>query len=262
MSNIILQERAQSGFPLSIGTGLALETIMKPTQAVFDDTRVIPDNPDKTQYTDYLINVSTLARNLISSIKSVDLPKCSTRQITETLMEEIDYLKTLFHMQEMRLHLYSHSYAYAHSNYKDKLRVVSTDQQRHNFNLLEACVKAAKQDKTVLSFSKDVSLQDKPSALIITHVPFDLLSYGKFKRLDLLESHTGVIKTRKDWNSKYFKFGEKDMSFLPFMEFLLVTFGDNVMIKPGPTKEREKLYSDLLKKKVHPLMTEMSLLLK
>lgn len=260
--NQILQERPQSGFPVSIATGLALETIFEPTQQVFDETRVVPDRPDPSLYTDYLFNVSTIARNIITSVPYAELAKCSTKDVTHTFLEEIDYLHTLFQMQDKRLHLYVNSYAFARQTYPEKMRKATTQQQIHSFDLVEACVKEAKKQTGMLSFAKDISVGGGSSTLLLSHVPWDLLSYGKFKRLDLLESHTGVIKTRKDWNSKYYRIPNKDMSFLPFWEYLLATFGDGVMFKPSPMKERLELYEAMLKKKVHPLMTEMQSIMK
>lgn len=259
--NPIITQRPQSGFPVSIATGLALETIFEPTQEVYDPARVVPDKPDPNLYTDYLFNISTLARNLITSVPYSQLLSCSSKDITETLIEEIDYLKTLFQMHDKRLHFYISSYAYAKQTYPDKLRKATTQQQIYSYSLVEDCIKVAKKLPTTLTFSKDISLPQGPSTLLLSHVPWDLLSYSKFKRLDLLESHTGIIKTRKDWNSKYYKVPDKDMSFLPFMEYLLTTFGDHVMFKPAPLKERIELYSSLLKKKVHPLMSEVALLM-
>lgn len=260
--NPILQERPQSGFPLSIATGLALETIFEPSQQVYDETRITPDKPDPNLYTDYLFNVSTIARNIITSVPYAELSKCSTKDITHTFLEEIDYLKTLFQMQDKRLHLYVNSYAYAKQTYPDKLRKASTQQQIQSYELVRSCIKEAKKLSGILTFSKDIYLESKSSTLLLSHVPWDLLSYGKFRRLDLLESHTGIIKTRKDWNTKYYRIPNKDMSFLPFMEYLLVTLGDSVMFKPAPIKERLELCDALLKKKVHPLMTEIQLILK
>lgn len=256
----LLQERPQSGFPVSIGTGLALETVFEPTQDVFDAARAVPDRPEATRYTDYLFNVATVLRNLLTSIPYKDLRRCHPVDVISTMMEEVDYLKTLFSMEDKRLHFYINSYAFVQQNYKDRLRTATTEQQIYSHQLAEQCIKHFKKTEPVLLFSKDVHLESSSSALVLTHVPWDLLSHHRFRRLDLLESHTGVIKTRKDWNTKYFKFAAKDMGFLPFMEYLLTTFGDNVMFKPKSVKDREALYESLLKKRVHPLMSELSLM--
>lgn len=259
--NPILQQRPQSGFPISIATGLALETIFEPTQQVFDDTRIVPNKPDPTLYTDYLFNVSTLARNIITSVSFKDLETCTVKDVVTTLVEEMDYLKTLFQMQDKQLHFYINSYAYVHQTYPTKLRKATTDQQVFSYKLVEECIKHVKKANMAINFSKDIYLDKTSTTLLLTHVPWDLLSYGRFRRLDLLESHTGVIKTRKDWNTKYFKVPDKDMSFLPFVEYFLTTFGDNVMFKPSSIKDRLELYDTMLKKKVHPLMSEVTMLL-
>lgn len=71
------------------------------------------------------------------------------------------------------------------------------------------------------------------TALIITHIPYDLLNYKHFKRLILIESMTGKIKYRDQWGSKYHPIGNKSLEQLPFTEKLLWIFGDkDGIIKP------------------------------
>lgn len=259
MSNTILDNRAMSGFPLSIGTGLALETIFSPIKAVYDEAREAPPKADLSRYTDHLINVSTLLRNLISTLKYDELLKLTSSAVFDCLLEEIDFLQNFYQMHGIPLKFYVHSYQYPKSTYPDKLRLASSDHQKHVAEVTDYCLSRIKKEDNTLHFTKNLSISKDSSCLVLTHVPWDLLSYDNFNNLELLESHTGVIKTRKDWNTKYFKLQEKDMSFLPFMEYLLVTFGDNVMFKPAPLKERVALYETLQKKRVHPLMSELSI---
>lgn len=259
MSNQILDNRAMSGFPVSIATGLALETIFTPIKEVFDEAREAPPKANLKNYTDYLINVSTLLRNLVTSVKYEELVKLSNKDIFNCLLEEIEFLHNFFQMHSLPLKFYIHSYQYPKKTYADKLRLASSDQQKHHADINDYCLSKIQREDDTLQFSKSISLSKDSSCLLLTHVPWDLLSYDNFQNLELLESHTGVIKTRKDWNTKYFKLPEKDMSFLPFMEYLLTTFGDSVMFKPGPMKDRVTLYETLLKKRVHPLMSELSM---
>lgn len=257
----LLANRPVSGFPVSIGTGLALETIFDPIQEVYDQARQVPDKPPPQTYTDYLVNLSTVARNLINAVPTKDLDFIKVSDFLDVFLEEVGYLTTLFQMHGLPVQFYVHSYAYPRHTYKDKLRVAATALQQKQFSISEKCLKSVKDTNDVLYFDKSVKTYKDSSTLILTHVPWDLLSFSNFKRLDLLESHTGVIKTRSQFNTKYFKFGDKDMSFLPFMEYLLTTFGDHVMFKPSSLKDREKLYDAMVKKRVHPLMTELSLIM-
>lgn len=254
-----LSERPQSGFPVSIGTGLALESILDPVQDVIDESRVVPSKVSYDTYNLYLFNISTLLRNLIQSIPYKELILHSQKSILETLLEEIDYLATLFGVHSLNASFYVNTYAYPIKTYPDKLRLATTDQQKHIHSITESCLKHFRFQNDVQHFSKDIKYERESKALLMSHIPWDLLSHGNFHKLDLIESHTGVIKSRKDWNTKYHKLQDRDMSFLPFMEYLLTTFGDSSMFKPAKLEDRVNLYESMKKKGVHPLMSEMSM---
>ena len=61
-------------------------------------------------------------------------------------------------------------------------------------------------------------------SLIITHYPLDLLSYPKFRQLDLLESHTGIVKSRSQWITKLSK--NSNYQNLPFNILMIQLLGD------------------------------------
>lgn len=255
----IMDSRSMSGFPLSIGTGLALETLFNPIKEVVDPSRVVPKKADLSLYTDYVFNMSTILRNFLSAVPYKDLVTVPKQTVLNTFLDEVEFLTHFFGMNSLKVNFYVHTYDYPKKTYPDKLRLASSDQQKYLQELTDFCLMGLRKHDDVQHFTKDVSYGNESSALIVTHVPWDLLSYGKFRRLDLLESHTGLVKTRKDWNTKYFKIPDKDMSFLPFFEFLLTTFGDHVMFRPAPLKERLEVYEAMVKKKVHPLMSELTL---
>lgn len=257
--NDLIESRETSGFPLSIGTGLALETLFTPIEPVVDETRVVENIPDLSVYTLYIFNVSTLLRNILSSFKSPEIVGVRNSVFLEILKEEIAFLKGFFEQNNVPIAFYINDYSYFKKAYEQKLRKVTTDKQLRLDDIVSYCLKSLSSDPTIKKFNKDINYGKEHTALVMTHVPADLLSYGNFAKLDLLESHTGLIKTRKDWNSKYYPMPNKDMSFLPFMEYLLVTFGDKTMFSPAPIKERENLYNAMLKKGVNPLTSELSM---
>lgn len=257
-----LANRPTSGFPLSIATSLALETLFTPIQDVYDPSREVHNLTDLSTYSLYLFNVATLLRNIIQSVSYQELATIPRNDVRDALLEEIEFLSQFFESNNVPLTFYLHTYTYVKQTYGqgNKLRKSTTDKQLFIDALTTYCLDHVRKQDDVTVFHKDLRFKAEDSVLVFTHVPFDLLSYGNFLRLDLLESHTGLIKTRKDWNTKYFKLpGERDMSFLPFMEYLLTTFGDHVMFTPAPLKERLELYESLKKKHVHPLMSELSL---
>lgn len=255
-----LIERPQSGFPLSIGTSLSLETIFTAIQPVIDESRVVKNIPDLSVYSLYVFNISTLLRNLINSIKYSDLVIIPKKDIYETLLEEIEFLSTIFQNNNLNIRFYVHNYQYVKDTYEkeSKLRKSSTDKQLFIDGINEYCLDKLRKEDEVDYFHKDIHYSKEDTVLLFTHIPFDLLSYHNFLKLDLLESHTGTVKSRKDWWSKYYPIPNYDMSFLPFMEYLLSIFGDGVMFKPSSLKERIDLYEVLKRKKVHPLMSEIS----
>lgn len=252
--------RPFSGFPVSIATGLALETLFTPIQAVVDETRVVENLADLSTYNLYIFNTSTLLRNLVNSLPGKELFLIAKKDIYDALLEEIEFLTNFFASNNLDVKFYTHTYKYVKDNYPDKLRKTTTDKQLYIDSINSYCLDRLRKQDDVTVFHKNISFQKEDRALLFTHVPFDLISYPNFSKLDLLESHTGKIKSRKDWWSKYYPLpGDRDMSFLPFMEYLLTVFGDHVMFTPAPLKERVELFESMKKKGVNPLTTELAL---
>lgn len=249
-----------SSFPVSIPTGLALETLFTPIIDSIDPERTVNNLPDLSVYTLYAFNVSTLMRNILSTFTAEQIANVPLEPFYEILSDEVEFLKGFFDNNNVRIEFYINTYSYFKKAYPDNLRKANSDKQKRLDTITNYCLNKAKQNLPITSFSKDVYYEKSDRVLIFTHVPADLLSYGRFTVMDLLESHTGKIKTRKEWNSKYFPIPNKDMSILPFMEYLLVTFGDKVMFAPESLKKREEVYESLKKRNVNPLTTEGAML--
>lgn len=257
--NPLQNKQSTTSFPVSTPTGLSLETLFTPILPQIDETRTVENLPDLSVYSLYAFNISTLARNLINSFKYEDIAGVKNKFIYELLEAEIFFLSSFFQENNVPITFYINSYSYFTNAHKDKIRTPTTDQQHRINDITTYCLSEAKRLDNVQSFSKDIKFGKEHSVLVFTHIPADLLSYNNFTTLHLLESHTGLIKTRKDWNSKYFPIPNKDMSILPFMEYLLTTFGDRVMFKPSPLKQRTELYDSMVKKGVTPLTSEFSM---
>jgi hypothetical protein len=255
-----IQNRAMSGFPVSIGTGLALQTVFTPTQDLYDETREAPEMIDVTKYETVVFNVETLFRNLLSSIKG-DISNLKVKDLYSTLVEEIEFLKLFTTQAKVKCKFYNNSYSYAKRTYasKNKIRIPTTAKQSYVANLKDLVFTFLRFNKDVVHHDKFVTPATKETALIFTHMPWDLLSFRSYHSLDLLESHTGVIKPRSVWNTKYLPIPNKDMSFIPFDEYLLVTFGDHVLFHPDDLKKRQDVYSQLVRLKVNPLTTTIGL---
>lgn len=253
----------RSGFPLSIGTGLALETLFKPTLPVIDPERLVPEALNRDRYNLFLVNINTLIRNLLNAIETDDyIRDISADKLLEILIEEYNFIKEMSAYENIRIQFYINSYHFAKQAYgsvKNKLRVPITPKQIWTAHMTDHCLAHFKKDSDVKYFTAYIKGEKDDDAVILTHTPWDLLGYKKFNSLELLESHTGIIKDRSKWNSKYYPVPGEDMSFLPFMEYLLTVFGDHVMFSPDGVKKRQDLLKQLKLKRVHPLMSEVSL---
>lgn len=256
-----LESRSMSGFPVSIGTGLALETIFNPTQEVVDEGRDFKKLSDPNYYDLYAINVATLVRNMLSSIEdSKSIAKIKLPEFYECIEEEIDLITIMFGEKNLKVVFYINSYQYYKRLYPRSMRIASTEKQIKEDTVIKyVCDKISSNDKDVKSFNHLISFDKANKTLLLSHYPVDLLSHTKFRTLDLLESHTGKIKTRKDYNTKYYPIPREDMSSLPFFEYLLVVFGDKVMFRPDGIKRRQDVMEQLRKLNVTPLTSEISL---
>jgi hypothetical protein len=248
-----LSTRTQSGFPVSIGTGLALESLLDPVMVVFDEGREIPVKVKTEDYNVILVNTSTLLRNIISSISPEASTTVKHKDYLEVLQEEIQYLNDLFVMNDLEPVFYVNTYDYVKKVYpKEKLRVATTLKQLQLEMILNYCLTELQKSPSIRKYTNKVHTDMSHKALIMTHIPWDLLGYKEFLKLDLLESHTGLLKTRKDWYTKYHKLPNRDMSILPFTQELLSIMGDSVMFHPDPLKKRTEVYDTLVAKRVHP----------
>lgn len=257
----LLQNRAVSGFPVSIGTGLALESIIQPVQESVNETPLDATTVDnnRRKYDLFIFNVNTLFRNILNTFKFQEISGIRPTLLAQLLIEEITFISEFFEAHGMTTGFYVNNYDYFIRTYKENLRKSTTERQlRIDYITDQAIKEAIKHFPNIRQFTKEVKYT-ATNALILTHVPADLLSHPGYTSLDLLESHTGLIKSRRLWNTKYFKVPDKDMSFLPFTEYLLTIFGDSVMFKPQALAKRLEVYEHMVKKGVNPLTSELSL---
>ncbi len=244
-----LASRSMSAFPLSIGTSLALESLFKGRQDPYDPQREIPKIDNIDDYKLILINVNTLIRNIVGSVDYKLAEFLTEREIIIALRQEIlTIIDILIHEGEDKIkpYFYSRNYSLIKKTFF-KAKVVkfnepTTAKQIIAGNQITKTLKILKEDSE-FSFIHWVglSLIDRinTSAIMISHIPYDLLSWNKFNKLDLLESHTGILKTRKDFYTKYANSKKVDLSHIPFQRRLLAILGDNTMFKPFPQAARQ-----------------------
>ncbi len=195
-------------------------------------------------YQAFYINLLTLFRNLVSSIDKSVFLSARVDDLAMILESEIEVIESLCQVEGLGLikpYFYTCSYhSLVKIDERIKLREDHTEWQK---TFKQTYLKVAEW----LLKRHDISLSDTqlevkaPRALIMTHIPYDLLNYKSFKQLDLLASNTGKLKPRPLWNTKYYPLVNQDMSHLPFHKLLLLLFGDKVLIHPSPIQLRRML---------------------
>lgn len=261
-----LASRAISAFPVSVGTSLSLESLFSPRLKPYDPDREIPQHVAVADYQEIYINLSTLFRNIIGSITREAFFSATAFDIKETLISEIDVINSLFQNEGSGLC----RPVYYHCTYKGlqsklpnaiRLRQDKTDGQKFYRHKHDEVMKLLfKSTDEHFEFDYDIKPKQRTSAMIITHYPYDLLSYTRFSKLDLLESNTGKLKQRHQWSSKYYPVGDSDLSNLPFLRKLLLVFGDRVLIQPSDMKLRRLILEIAEKRRWTALTTESKMI--
>ena len=254
-----VSERTISAFPLSVGTSLALESLFSGSLAPIDPERqIVHVNPNR--YQEIWINLSTLFRNVVQACSKEAVQRTSVQEYVDTLLLEIQVINTVFAEQSSCIPMFYHmTYPRVESKAKSKkiiLRDPKTDLQRkYHYNHDTTIDRLYKLTDSIRLFKDTIIPPHRTDALILTHLPYDLLSRPKFNSLALLESHTGLVKDRTLWASKLYPLPETDMSHLPFNELSLFIFGDKVQISPSVIKLRRLVYECSLKRHWNPLTT-------
>lgn len=261
----LIDVREMSGFPVSIGTGLALESLFPPVMDVIDKDRIVPKIKDIGRYDAVIFNVETLVRNLLSSIPSDYIRRFNKEEFLTTLIDDMTFISSYMKSQNIAVGFYIAEHRQLKKDNADRLRISTSEKMIYEDSIRKYCldnVSYRPNTPPVNIFSGDIHIQGISSVLMVTHIPADLLSYKHFAVLDLLESHTGVVKTRREFNSKYFKVPGSEMNSFPFFKEGLLVFGDRVMFKPRGLKDRVYFYDYLLSKNLNPLSSGEGIRLK
>lgn len=242
-----LHQRTTSGFPLSIATGMAMETLFAPRQVVFDPVRVPPPRIVISQYQEIWINVLTLIRNAYNACDQRLIKDIDPNDVVEIITQEMELITDLLKNEGKgftKAFFYFNEYGrlFKKDDKVFKRREDRTELQKHARSVYEKTkFILSRYNKDIVNFNLDIKSSGGDNSLIFTHIPADLLSYRNFGNINLLESHTGKLKTRLEWNTKFHSCGESDMGRLPFCRQLLSIFGDNTLITPIPLKARREV---------------------
>lgn len=196
------------------------------------------ENGDFTEYEGYTvaINVATVTRNVINAFKGTEA------ELLSTLPEQLDMTMTLLYNTFRSL--YNMSVIYYRCSYSDTrygtlgVKLKETPRRKMNQSLIDAGLKNLEEGKLPnqinLTIDGSVSGPDEvlPEKLcIVTHYAQDLLNHRQFDELVLIESHTGAVKTPKEFNTKL-SLNPEQKKLIPFGKFAQRVFGDGTLYGP------------------------------
>lgn len=202
---------------LSIGTDLAFETLTSN-----EDASVKP-----VQFDELWINIRTLIRNTSSAMRK----ELRTEQnILDNVLSDIEILSNTDDAwgSSRKIVLYNTTAKYVKTMvpYGD-VKIPNTVKQKAARDLEYGVLNRIKELKVPMVESDTKFGNPAAKALLITHLPTDLLSRYGFADVSLLESHTGVIKTFPEWTTKILTTANrKYASNLPFNKLTLTVMGD------------------------------------
>lgn len=239
MNTSAVSERVLGQYPLSIATSLAIEGAMG----------IHPDKPDQTEkllpnYQVVWVNLKTIFRNLYNAIDRDAVQDVKPQDLIDAFTSEIDQLKNVISVEtasKTDVVLYVSDYAGMDQKYRHAiLRGDQTPLQQRYSKLMVAVigqyVKTHPHD--VKMYTLKLTDSEPRKALILTHYAFDLFA-PRMPQLSLLESHTGTIKDKFKWYTKYLN--GRELVNIPFREDLIQVFGDNEHFRPMKPSIRKQI---------------------
>lgn len=237
MINTAVSDRVLGQYPISMATSLAIE-----------GTRGIhPDRPSKdvlAKYEVLWVNLKTLFRNLYNAVARDSVLGVHPQSFAEAMVQEMDQLDRLIAAEsngKTSVVFYLCDYFGIEIQYRHALvrgdttplQSAYTKAMHETLRILLPMVK-----DHIKLYKLHITDTENRKALMLTHYPFDLTTKS-FAHLSLLESHTGTIKDKNLW---YTKFNNgKDLSVIPFNLGFLQIFGDAEHFRPQSITMRKAL---------------------
>lgn len=237
---------------ISMGTSLAIEGAF-----LFGEHQDKPGEPAGLKFQSLWINLRTIIRNSVNGFNATQLDNIRGIDVYEAVKSDIEGIRTHvgIHNPDCAVELYLCTYegiskAWPNVNFRKesptlKQQLLEVIDREVISVYLEDHIEELKQFKWELS--------GESGCVLLTHLPTDMLSYYRFPSMALLESHTGIVKERKDWWTKLNV--KKDQPVIPFHKEMLLIFGDKNMISPQPLAIRKRLLEISEKCRWHSLTT-------
>lgn len=262
-SKMLLYNRAiGESLPVSIGTSL-----------IVDGPKADPSRWNQV----VLINLLTLSRNIIQSVPAASQFDLRSDDVTEVVLTEMDILRQSLNAYApgVQVEFYLPDYKLIYIDFPmAKPRLFNTkNKQFVQQMMLDVRVKLKelieeenkkrderKQEPLPVRIMRGWKLdKDKRKTTVLTSFPTDLLSQYQFPALTLLESHTGAVKSRREWNTKLNWHKKEDIVNMPFMKFTLQVFGDDVFFIQQNLKVKQWVVDMSKRDRWTPITTESTI---
>lgn len=239
----ILENMSVGSYGISMGTDMALESLVVPKVTMHDNDK----RPKRNRIKDYsylIINHNTIVRNIVYSLESKDQRKFLEGRDTKKIIDVIDNELTVIEeiLENAGLNI---SVVLFISDYKSIIKH-NRNKEPNTTSIKYLVNKLA--DDISLDLKKLDHVQIGPKhrigrvtgrGLMLTHNAIDGLN--PHVNFDILESHTGKIVEKRYFPTKYHKYGNNDISQLPFVEPLFYVMGDNNRFPPSGVKIRKRI---------------------
>lgn len=233
--------------PISIGTSIPFENI----------TGMNTGTPTMVNDIDHIyINVHALVRNIYGSFKTKYKPTLTSSDLYTCLEDDINRIVNICNESDIKVTVFNYDYSGAFPAAKLlSNRPSKTPKQVMYDTMLEDVTRRSIAELNVIDInSSNVSKYKTHSGrtLLITIYPYDLIwNTGNVK---LLESHTGNIKSKKEWSSKL-NIKKELRKTIPFNFTTLCIYGDKNLIMPDSVKYRRLVSEVAVTKRWHTMTT-------
>ena len=234
-----ISTREMGAIPISIGTSLAIESVL----GILPEHET--DNPQINHADCIWINIRTLYRNIMGAVDKDIKHLITEEDLILAIKNEMQTIEATVNYQtkaRVSVVFYVCRFVSLQRRFPHALhRVPNTPLQKQAFDLEQHTVKGLidehpPHDFRVFDLDFDAG---NPRTFIITHYPIDLLNRYKFQQLTLLESHTGTLKPPARWSTKFYD--GKTAFNIPFDRAMLQLFGDGVLFSPMNIKIRRHI---------------------
>jgi hypothetical protein len=225
-------------YPLSIALELAILGILGIHPDLPTGKNLLPN------YQVVWVNIRTMYRNLFNAINKEDKASVLPGQLVTGLLQELEQFENILDIEskgKLSVVYYHSRYANMHKQYPHAfLRADSTELQKTYSVIEKICLDAVMDQLRDKVKCYDLKITDFVSSktLLMSHYPIDLFTKSIVDK-DLWESHTGRVKQKHHWYTKYFN--GKDLSMIPFREEFIQLFGDNEQFRPMSISIRKEI---------------------